>query len=146
MGNKEEELKKEIREMGNKIKELEEIIHRLQAPMEQMREFAEKYIRMIDSFIRLGLSPQENIFYGIKDDISREIIRALLHRNGMNISQITEAVRQSRGTASRRIIRERLRNLEEAGKVEKTSDKKVAVYTLSEEMVKKWSQMLGLFK
>ena len=146
MRNKEEELKKEIREMGNKIKELEEIIHRLQAPMEQMREFAEKYIRMIDSFIRLGLSPQENIFYGIKDDISREIIRALLHRNGMNISQITEAVRQSRGTASRRIIRERLRNLEEAGKVEKTSDKKVAVYTLSEEMVKKWSQMLGLFK
>jgi len=146
MGKKEEDLQKEIKDMGDKIKELEEIIHHLQEPMEQIWEFAEKYIRIVDSFIRLGLSPQENIFYGIKDEISREIIRALLHRNGMNISQITEVVRQNRGTASRRIVRERLKELEEAGKVERTSDKKAAVYTLSEEMVKKWSQMLGFFK
>ncbi len=146
MGKKSEgDLKKEIKEMDNKIKELEEIIQHLQEPMERMREFAERYIRMIDSFIRLGLSPQDNIFCGIKDDISREIIRALFRRNGLNISQITEAVRQNRGTASRRIIRERLKDLEDAGKVEGTVKKKAVVYILSEDMVKKWSQMLGLF-
>ena len=87
-----------------------------------------------------------NAISDIKDDISKEIMGALLQKNGLNISQITEAVRHRRGTASRRIIRERLQILEKIGKVYSVHLKKEAQYWLSEEVITKWSQMLGLFK
>ena len=45
------------------------------------------------------------------DEISRAIIKALERKGSMNLSQLTEAVRKERGTASRRIIRERVDKL-----------------------------------
>ncbi|HDN50924.1 MAG: hypothetical protein DRN21_01740 [Thermoplasmata archaeon] len=140
------DMQQEIRELSEKIEKLEQIIAHLTGPIGRMQELAERYIRMMDSLVRLGMLPHEDIFEGIKDDISREIIRALLRRNHLNISQITEAVREHRGTASRRIVRERLQELEGMGKVERRIEKKATVYSLSEEMVKKWSEVLGLFK
>jgi DNA-binding HxlR family transcriptional regulator len=139
-------LHSEIRELNRRIEDLERIIARFQEPVDRMRDLAGNYLRMMDSLIRLGAVPQEDIFEGIADDISREIIRVLLKRNGQNISQITEGVRQRRGTASRRIVRERLQSLERDGKVRRDVGSKAAVYVLSEEMVRKWSQLLGLFK
>jgi len=132
--------------LNKKIEDLEKIISHLQEPFVKMREFAGKYIKLIDTFIRLGVLSPGDIFSDVKDDISKEIIGVLISRNELNISQITEAVRQRRGTASRRIIRERLQYLEEIGKVQRVEGKKGVVYSLSEEVVKKWSQMLGLFK
>jgi DNA-binding transcriptional ArsR family regulator len=144
--DKEKELRTEIKKLSEKIEELEQIIANFRKPIDQMSDFAGKYIRMIESFVRLGVFPQEEIFEDIKDDISREIIRVLLRRNEMNISQITEAVRQKRGAASRRIIREKLKQLEEKGKVYCVKQKNVSIYSLSEEMMKKWASVLGLFK
>ena len=146
MGNNDKELRKEIEELSRKIEELEKIISRLQEPFTRMREFSDRYVRLIESFVRLGILSPGDIFYDVKDDISKEILGVLLYRNGLNISQITEAVRQRRGTASRRIIRERLQHLERLGKVQRMTDKKGVVYSLSEEVVKKWSQLLGFFK
>lgn len=146
MRRENEKLRKEIEELNKKIEELEKIISHLQEPFARMREFAERYVKLIDSFIRLGILSPGDIFSDVKDDISKEIIGVLISRNGLNISQITEAVRQRRGTASRRIIRERLQYLEEIGKVQRVEGKKGVAYSLSEEVIKKWSQMLGLFK
>ncbi|KAA0002381.1 MAG: hypothetical protein FE048_03895 [Thermoplasmata archaeon] len=144
--NNDEKLRKEIKELSRKIEELEKIIHHLREPFAQMHEFADRYIRLIDSFARLGILSPGDIFSDVKDDISKEIIGVLISRNNLNISQITEAVRQRRGSASRRIIRERLQYLEKLGKVQRMDDKKGVVYSLSEDVIKKWSQMLGLFK
>jgi DNA-binding transcriptional ArsR family regulator len=79
----------------------------------------------------------------LKDQISREIVRVLLDRQNQNISEITELVRSKRGTASRRIIRERLKQLEENKIVQKQIKGKLYVYSLTDKVIKKWSQMLG---
>ncbi len=49
------------------------------------------------------------------DSISKSIIVALDKKKRLNISQLTEQVRKERGSASRRIIRERVDKLIESG-------------------------------
>ena len=49
------------------------------------------------------------------DEISKAIIYSLERKERLNISQLTEQVRKERGTASRRIVRERVDVLIEKG-------------------------------
>ncbi len=52
------------------------------------------------------------------DDISKTIIEVLAVKGPQTISELTRNVREIRGTASRRIIGERIRKLEEIGIIE----------------------------
>ena len=67
----------------------------------------------------------------------------MIERTDQNISEITELVRSKRGTASRRIIRDRIKYLEEKNIVKKSQKGSRYVYNLTDKVIKKWSQMLG---
>ncbi|RLG49352.1 MAG: hypothetical protein DRN96_09740 [Thermoproteota archaeon] len=54
-----------------------------------------------------------------RSDMSRHIVDILGRLGPMNISQLTAQLRRERGTASRRIVAKKLRELEEAGLVER---------------------------
>jgi hypothetical protein len=92
-----------------------------------------------------GLTP-DTILPNIKDPIEQNIVRVLTQKKDLNISQITEHVRSKRGTASRRIIREKLKTLESKDIVYSQLKGSRTVYNLTDEVIKKWSQLLGFIK
>ena len=68
---------------------------------------------------------------GVIDDIARDVIEALAVRGPMNISELTRELRKVRGSASRRIIAQRLRMLENLGVVRRVPGGKGRRYELS---------------
>src|SRR2546422_328811 len=103
---------------------------------------------MFDVIIHDGLRQvlHQDVLPGLKDPISKEIVKALFEKGDRNISQITEAVKARRGTASRRIVRDRLEAMERDGVVVASGPGKVRTFSVSQAVVDKWSQVLGLAK
>jgi hypothetical protein len=65
-----------------------------------------------------------------QDDISRCIVQAVAVKGALNISAITRQVTSMRGKASRRIVRERVKKLQEQGVLLKANGK-VPLYELA---------------
>lgn len=141
--NEKDDLRSEVKELNSRIAELEGLISQLQEPLRQMQSAAKGYFKFIDLYMKYGGVSPDVIVPDLKDSISKEIVKALFERNGQNISQLTEMVRNKRGSASRRIIRQKLKRLVDVGYVTKKTGKKVAEYYISDELVKKWSKVLG---
>jgi len=137
------DLTKEIKELNKRISELEKIISNVIKPIQDVNKITSNYMRIIGLLLdRGGLTPDMTL-PDVKDPISREIVRVLLDKTDQNISQITKLVRSKRGTASRRIIREKLKELEDKNIIEKKQKGSLYVYSLTNKVIKKWSQMLG---
>jgi len=137
------DLTKEVKELNKRITELEKMISVLIKPLREVGQTTQNYLKITRLLLDHGGLTPDVIIPEIKDNISREIVRALMKRSDQNISQITELVKSKRGTASRRIIRERLKELEKNEIVEKELKGKLYVYRLTEKVIKKWSKMLG---
>ena len=144
--NDKENLRKEVKELNHRIGELEEIISELKEPLRQLRTAASGYYKFMNLYMKYGGVSPEIMVPDIKDSISKEILNVLFERNGQNTSQITEMVRERRGSASRRIIRDKLVKLEASGYIIKKKTKKSVEYYVSEELLKKWSQVHGFNK
>jgi predicted transcriptional regulator len=137
------DLADEVKKLNKRISELEKMLSILTKPLQNVGKTTQNYLRITSLLIEHGGLTPDLILPEIKDNISREIVRVLLERKDQNISQITELVRSKRGTASRRIIRERIQYLEEKDIVKKYQKGSRYVYSLTDKVIKKWSQMLG---
>jgi len=149
----EEEQGKRIEELTQRIEELEETIRQVAQPYSELvrqltmfQETVQKYFRLMDLYQKHGVVSIDTILPQLKDPISKEILRILLDKPGLNISEITEELRARRGSSSRRIVRDRLGELLADMLVVERVDRKEKTYEISEEVVRKWSQVLGLSK
>jgi DNA-binding transcriptional ArsR family regulator len=137
------DLKKEVKELNKRISELEKMLSEVISPLRDVGKTTQRYLKITGLILEHGGLTPDLILPELKDQISREIVRVLIDHQDQNISGITELVRSKRGTASRRIIRERLKELEERDIVKKQMKGKLYVYTLTDKVIRKWSQMLG---
>ncbi len=148
-----EDIRKDLRELREQIEALREAFARMAQPyselagyIEQLQDLSRGYLRIMGLIQRYGGVSPDLAVPGLKDDISRHIVGALLDRGDRNISQITEAVKGRRGTASRRIVRERLEELERDGIVIVTPGPHGRTFRVSDEVRARWSHVLGFPK
>jgi DNA-binding transcriptional ArsR family regulator len=141
-----EELYKEIKSLNKRIDELESMIRTVIQPFQDMGKTTTNYFRLIGLMLEHGGLTPDTLFSEIKDPIEKSIIQVLTQKKNLNVSQITEYVRNKRGTASRRIVRQKLKNLETKNMVESQQHSSRVIYRLTDEVVKKWSQVLGFIK
>jgi DNA-binding transcriptional ArsR family regulator len=146
-----EDLKKQIRSLSEKMESVEETMSKVSQPYSQLLEYIERfqkisssYFKMLGLYQRYGAISPDLLIPGVKDSISRDIVKVLFERDGQNISQITDKLKETRGTSSRRIVRERLKLLEERGVVKGKGSSRSKDYWLTEEYIEKWYNLIGL--
>jgi len=137
------DLKKEIKELNKRLSELERMLATLTQPLTSAQKTTERYMKLTGLLLDHGGLTPEAILPSVKDSISKDIIRVLLEHDAQNVSQITDLVKARRGTASRRIIRNRLADLESQGITQQHQHGSRMVYSLTPEVIKKWTQLLG---
>lgn len=146
MEKKDKDVSSEIKELSKRISELESMLANLLKPLNDARKTTESYLRLAGLLLDHGGLTPDLILPDLKDPISKDIVRVLLERPEQNVSQITDLVKSKRGHASRRIIRAKLTDLETKNIIQKQQHGSRTVYTLTPEVVKKWTQLLGLTK
>lgn len=136
-----EEVQDRLDEISGRLARLEELIERVSPGIEEVRtsakviregfEFYDGMVRLMGKFTKA--ERLESRYGDLKrDDISWRIIQILDNSRPLNISQITTSVRAERGTASRRIIRERVNELVKRGilQVIEDEDERARYFTL----------------
>jgi len=135
--NEEADLQKKLEDISSRLVRIERILARLEPEMGEfqsstklIREGMDFYGSLFEIMGRFtGRQRLARRFPEIsKDEISRLMVEALEEGKPLNVSQLTVAVRRQRGTASRRIVRERLQHLEERGIIEESHQTKKATY------------------
>jgi hypothetical protein len=146
-----EDLQEQIKSLAEKMDSVENSLSKVAAPYGQLLDYVERfqkisssYFKMLGLYQRYGAISPDLLIPGVKDPISRDIVKVLFERDGQNISQITDKLKDSRGTSSRRIVRERLKELEAKGVVRTKGSPKSKDYWLTEQYVEKWYDLLGL--
>jgi hypothetical protein len=148
-----DDLQEDVRELRKQVEALRDVLGKVAEPyreiagyLDQLQTITRGYFRLMDLYAKHGAVSPDLVIPGLKDDISKHIVTALFEKGDRNISQITEAVKGKRGTASRRIVRERVRGLEEQGVLVSAPGSRGRTFRVSQEIVDRWSQVLGFPK
>jgi DNA-binding transcriptional ArsR family regulator len=150
---KQEDKDRQIKELTDRIEDLEVALREVTRPyaqlVEQLGQFqgvVQRYFRLLDLYQQHGVIAVDIILPEVKDPMSREIMRILMDRPGLNISQISEELRTRTGTSSRRIVKSRLEKLVEADVLTEIKEAKIHTYRVSERVIEMWSKVLTLSK
>lgn len=153
MTSKEKDKDKEIERLSNKIDNLEGMISEMAKPyqetmsmMAKFNEMATGYLKIINLYQQHGKVSPEMLVPTVKDPIAQDILVILFEKKELNVSQIAEILKEKRGTSSRKTVRDKLVELENANAIEVVDDKKVKKYKVSDELVEKWLKLLGVMK
>ncbi len=146
-----EDIKKQLREMNEKMSSLEYSVGEITRPyadmlqhMDRIRTITEGYFRIIDLYRTHGRISPDLLLPEVKDPIMQEIVNILFEKPELNISQIADILKDKRGSASRKTVREKLTHLVDIGAIEVLDDKKVKRYAVSEALQERWLKILGL--
>lgn len=149
----EQENDKKIEELSERIASLEDALRQVARPyselvaqLGQFQGIVQKYFRLLDLYQKHGVISVDVILPQVKDPISKEIMRILLDHPGYNVSQVAEELRARTGSSSRRIVRARLEELAKEGLIVEEKGRKSNAYRVSDQVIKKWSEVLGLTK
>lgn len=141
-----EELTERIASLESSLREVTRPYSQLVEQLGQFQGIVQKYFRLLDLYQRHGVIAVDVILPELKDPMSREIMRILMDRPGLNISQISEELRARTGSSSRRIVRERLEDMVRQDLLTEEKGSKAKTFTVSARVVDKWSEVLGLNK
>ncbi|MDE1822486.1 MAG: ArsR family transcriptional regulator [Euryarchaeota archaeon] len=140
-------LQDEVVRLRSEVDKLTGLYRDLLGRLATFATMEESYLRLVALYARYGVISPELLVPEAKDPIAREVIRVLAMISEGSVQQITERLREARGSSSRRIVRARLGELQHLGAVEiRSSPKGRVTWRLSDEVVRKWSRMLGLAK
>jgi DNA-binding transcriptional ArsR family regulator len=149
----EEDKDRKIEELAERIAELEASIRLITKPyvdlvdhLDRVQGIVDRYFGLLDIYQTHGGISIDVIIPQVKDPISKEIVRILLDRPDLNISQLADELKKRLGSSSRRIVRSKLLILVEQGIVVDDPENKVKTYRVSSAVINKWSQVLGLTK
>src|SRR2546426_4763659 len=144
-----EDIRKDVRELREQIEALRAALERVARPyseiagvVDQLRSLTGGYFRILDVIQRFGGGGPDLAAPGLKDDISRHIVAVLIERGGPNVSHVTDAVKTRRGTASRRIVRERLEELVQEGGLTTSAQGRPPTFSVSEAVPERVAQVL----
>jgi DNA-binding transcriptional ArsR family regulator len=151
--DKDKEVRKELKEISEKMASLEYTMGEISKPygdmlqyMDRLKTITEGYFRIIDLYRAHGRVSPDLLLPEVKDPISREIINILFEKPELNISQIADILKERKGSASRKTVREKLAFLEEISAIEVIQDRKTRKFRISEEMSERWLKVLGLME
>ncbi|MCK5038498.1 MAG: transcriptional regulator [Thermoplasmata archaeon] len=148
-GNK--NIREELKDISEKMASLESTMGDISKPygefaehMASLRKITEGYFRIIDLYRTHGRISPDLLLPEVKDGITKEIVNILFEKPELNISQIADILKERRGSASRKTVREKLNFLVEVGAVEILDDKKTKRYVITQELADRWLKILGL--
>ena len=136
-----EEVQDRLDEISRRLARVEVLLDRIGPGLDEVtdsariiREGFEFYDGMVKLMSKFTRAERLESRYGDlkRDEISWRIIQILDNSRPLNISQLTAAVRAERGSASRRIVRERVNKLVERGilKVVEMEDDRARYFAL----------------
>ena len=141
-----EELTARISELESAVQEVARPYSELVAQLSRFQDTVQRYFKLMDLYQRHGVISIERHPARSKDPIAKDIMRLLLDKPGLNISGDHRQVEGTTGKCVKADLRDRLGELLGQGMVVERAGKKGKTYEISEAVVRKWSEMLGLTK